>query len=265
MRVTATIITLNEEDNIGAACESVAWADEVLVVDSGSSDATRELARGCGARVIERPWPGFAAQKEFAATAAAHDWIFSLDADERVSPELRGELEALLSGDEAQLADGYRIPRRSFYMGRWIRGGGWYPDHQLRLYKRTRGSWQGAHVHESIRMDSDARIETLRGDILHYSVRDAAHHHRMIGERYAPLAARQMFESGRRTSPLRILLAAPAAFTRSFLLKAGFRDGLAGLCIARFAAHHAFLKHVMLWEMQSGKTRGEGHRSARGD
>ena len=152
--------------------------------------------------------------------------------------------------DGASLADGYRVPRRSFYMGRWIRGGGWYPDHQLRLYRRARGRWEGAYVHESVRMEPGARVETLRGDILHYSVRDAAHHHRMIGERYAPLAARQMFERGRRTSPLKIALAAPAAFARSFLLKGGFRDGLAGLAIARFAAHHAFLKHLLLWEMQ---------------
>ncbi|HWS89749.1 MAG TPA: glycosyltransferase family 2 protein, partial [Pyrinomonadaceae bacterium] len=189
------------------------------------------------------------------ADSAAHEWVFSLDADERVSPELRAEVEALRAAPAERLADGYRIPRRSFYMGRWIRGGGWYPDHQLRLYRRARGRWAGAHVHESVKMDAGARVETLRGDLLHYSVRDAAHHHRMIGERYAPLSARQMFEAGRRTSPLRIAAAAPAAFTRSFVLKGGFRDGLAGLAIARFAAHHAFLKHVMLWEMQKDVNR----------
>ncbi|HEX8473808.1 MAG TPA: glycosyltransferase family 2 protein [Pyrinomonadaceae bacterium] len=253
MKITATIITYNEAENIRAACESVEWADEVLVVDSESTDATRDIARECGARVILRPWPGFAAQKQFAAEAAAHDWIFSLDADERVSTELRRSLEDVLYTNEMQLADGYRIARRSFYMGRWIRGGGWYPDHQLRLYRRTRGRWEGAHVHESVKMDAGARVSTLDGDLLHYSVRDASHHHRMIGERYAPLAARQMFERGRRTSLLRLATAAPAAFTRSFVLKGGFRDGLAGLSIAHFAAHHAFLKHLLLWEMQKGK------------
>jgi glycosyltransferase involved in cell wall biosynthesis len=253
VKITATIITYNEAENIRAACESVEWADEVLVVDSESTDATRDIARECGARVILRPWPGFAAQKQFAAEAAAHDWIFSLDADERVSTELRRSLEDVLYTNEMQLADGYRIARRSFYMGRWIRGGGWYPDHQLRLYRRTRGRWEGAHVHESVKMDAGARVSTLDGDLLHYSVRDASHHHRMIGERYAPLAARQMFERGRRTSLLRLATAAPAAFTRSFVLKGGFRDGLAGLSIAHFAAHHAFLKHLLLWEMQKGK------------
>ena len=250
LKISATIITFNESANIRGACESVAWADEVVVVDSRSTDATREIARERGARVVERDWPGFAAQKQFAAAEASHEWVFSLDADERVSEELGASVARLRESDEARLADGYRVARRSFYMGRWIRGGGWYPDYQLRLYKRTRGRWEGAYIHESVKMCAGARVETLAGDLQHFSVRDAAHHHRMIGERYAPLAARQMFESGRRTSPLRIALAAPAAFARSFILKGGFRDHLAGLAIARFAAHHAFLKHLMLWEMQ---------------
>jgi len=120
----------------------------------------------------------------------------------------------------------------------------------LRFYDRGRGRWEGKHIHESVKMQPGARVGTLSGDLQHFSVRDAAHHHRMIGERYAPLAARQMFEAGRRTTPLRVATAGPAAFARSFVLKGGFRDGLAGLAIARFAAHHAFLKHLMLWEMQ---------------
>lgn len=250
MKISATIITFNEAENIRAACESVAWADEILVVDSRSADRTREIAAVCGARVVERDWPGFAAQKQFAAESASHDWVFSLDADERVSEELRASVEALRARGGVCDADGYRVARRSFYMGRWIKGGGWYPDYQLRLYDRRRGRWEGAHVHESVKMSAGARAGTLGGDLLHFSVRDAAHHHRMIGERYAPLAARQMFEAGRRTSPLRIAAAGPAAYTRSLILKGGFRDGLAGLAIARFAAHHAFLKHLMLWEMQ---------------
>ncbi len=251
LKVTATIIAFNEAENIRAACESVSWADEVLVVDSESTDATAELARACGARVVTRPWPGFAAQRRFADEAARNEWVFSLDADERLSDELRRSIDDLLYTPEDSLADAYRMARRSFYMGRWIRGGGWYPDHQLRFYRRTRGRWVGAHVHESVRMEAGARVETLGGDLLHYSVRDALEHHRMIGERYAPLAARLMFEQGRRTSPLGVASAAPTAFLRSFVLKGGWRDGLAGLCIARFAAHHAFLKNVLLWEMQN--------------
>ncbi len=252
LKITATIITFNEAKNIRAACESVRWADETVVVDSQSTDETCEIARACGARVVSRPWPGFAAQKQFAAQAATHDFVFSLDADERVSPELLTSIERLRA-EESSSADGFRIARRTFYMNRWIRGGGWYPDSQLRLYDRRRGGWQGAHVHESVLMDEGARVEKLAGDILHYSFADAGEHARMIAGRYAPLGARQMYEGGRRTSKFEIALAGAFAFTRSYVLKGGFRDGFAGFCIARFAAHHAFLKHLLLWEMQQGE------------
>lgn len=246
MKITATIITYNESENIGAACESVAWADEILVVDSQSTDNTREIAEQLGARVINRAWPGFAKQKQFAVEQASHDWIFSLDADERVSPELRASIEALHK--RSDLADGYLTARRSYYQGRWIKGGGWYPNRQLRLFNRNDGSWQERQIHESVKLRNGARIDQLKGDILHYSIRDAAHHHKMIGERYAPLAADQMLAEGRRSSYLKIAMAGPLAFLRSYILKGGFRDGLAGLSIASFAAYHDFLKYLLLWE-----------------
>ncbi|HEY3038407.1 MAG TPA: glycosyltransferase family 2 protein [Pyrinomonadaceae bacterium] len=255
MKISATIITFNEEANIRDACESVAWADEIVVVDSASTDKTSEIAEGCGARVIVKDWPGFSEQKQFATDQASHEWIFSLDADERVSAELKRSIAELRKLPAAQLADGYRIPRRSYYQARWIKGGGWYPDWQLRLFRKSRGHWEPRHIHESVKMDASGRVERLSGDILHYGVRDSAHHHRMIGERYAPLAAQQMFEEGRRTSQLKIATAAPAAFFRSYFLKGGFRDGLAGISIASFAAHHAFLKNLMLWEKQKAERR----------
>jgi glycosyltransferase involved in cell wall biosynthesis len=251
MKISATIITFNEESNIKAACESVSWADEILVVDSESTDATRDIAATSGARVIVNPWPGFGAQKQFAVEQANNDWIFSLDADERVSEELRKSIAALAG---APGADGYRVSRRTFYQNRWIRGGGWYPDKQLRLFNRTKGHWKQRHIHESVAMNPDARVEDLSGDLLHYTSPSAAHHHRMIGERYAPLAAQQMFEEGRRTSIVGVASAGPSAFIRSFVLKGGFRDGFAGFTIASFAAHHAFLKHLMLWEKQATDT-----------
>jgi glycosyltransferase involved in cell wall biosynthesis len=250
MKISATIITFNEQSNIKAACESVAWADEVVVVDSNSTDQTRELAEACGARVITNAWPGFGAQKQFAVEQAKHDWIFSLDADERVSDELRNSIQSLRSANESDLADGYEIARRTYYQQRWIRGGGWYPDRQLRLFKKGKGRWKERHIHESVTMNPGARVGRLEGDLLHYTSQDAAHHHRMIGERYAPLAALQMFEDGRRTSVLGVASAGPAAFIRSLILKGGLRDGFAGFTIASFAAHHAFLKHLMLWEKQ---------------
>ncbi len=246
MKISAVIITLNEAEKIADAIDSVSWADEILVVDSGSDDATMSIAAKMGAEVVQRPWPGFAAQKQFAADSARNDWILSIDADERVSDDLSKEIRALDRG-----ADGYRIPRLSYYMGRPIRHGGWYPDRQLRLFDRRKGRWRDRRIHESVEMDAGAATSDLRHDILHYSVDDAGHHHRMIGERYAPLAAEQMLAEGRIASPTRIALAAPAAFLRSYVLKAGFLDGLPGLSIASFAAHHAFLKNLLLWEMQN--------------
>ena len=254
MKITATIITFNEAANIREAIESVDWADEILVVDSESTDTTRELARQCGARVIINPWPGFSKQKQFAVDASTNDWIFSLDADERVSPELKDSIARLRAYDDNQLADGYRIARRAFYMGRWIRGGGWYPDYQLRLFNRRRGHWGDRIIHESVTMENGAHLETLSGDLLHYSMTDSAHHRRMIDERYAPLGAQQMHREGKRTSRLQIALAGPLAFLRSFILKGGFRDGKAGYTIARMASHHAARKHSLLRELQKSQS-----------
>jgi len=251
MQISATIITFNEAENIREACASVAWADEIVVVDSESTDATRDIAAECGARVIVNRWPGFGLQKQFAVDSASHDWIFSLDADERASPELQASIEALRKKNESLLADGYRVARRAFYLGRWIRGGGWYPDYQLRLFKRAKGSWGRRLIHESVRMDPAARIETLKGDLLHYSMRDAEHHRQMIEERYAPLGAQQMFADGKRTSQVVMALAGPLTYLRSLVLKSGWRDGRAGLTIAKLAAHHASLKHAILYELQN--------------
>jgi glycosyltransferase involved in cell wall biosynthesis len=251
LRISATIITFNEARNIRAACESVAWADEIVVVDSESTDNTREIAAACGARVLTHPWPGFAEQKQFAAEATRHDWIFSLDADERLSNELRNSIDELRSVDESQLADGYSIARRAFYMGRWIRGGGWYPDRQLRLYRKSRGYWLGPHIHESVKMDEGARVEVLDGDLLHYTTDNPVEHKRMIEERYAPLGAQKMLEQGKRATSLKVATIGPATFIRSYVLKGGFRDGRAGFEIARMAAYHARLKYELLRELQS--------------
>jgi hypothetical protein len=138
-------------------------------------------------------------------------------------------------------------------MGRWIRGGGWYPDYQLRIFDRTRGRWRERLIHESVSMNEGERVTTVPGDLLHYSMRDTNHHRKMIEERYAPLGARQMFRDGKRTSAWRAAVAGPAAFLRSFLLKGGFRDGRAGLTIANFAWLHASLKHAILSGLQNQK------------
>jgi len=249
VKISAVIICFNEEKNIAEAIESVRWADEILVIDSGSTDGTRSLASTLGARVLVRDWTGFAPQKEFGVRSAANDWIFSLDADERVSPELQEEILSFRNG--TNLADGYRIPRLSIYMGRPIKHGGWYPDRQLRLFNRNKGRWKDVIVHESVKMNANATVKELDGELIHYSVENAAHHHRMIGERYAPLAAEQLHADGKTTSPLRIAAAGPAGFVRAYFLKLGFLDGIPGLAIAAFAGYNSFLKHLLLWEKQN--------------
>ena len=248
MKVSAVIIAFNEDLKITDAIKSVSWADEILLVDSESTDRTVQIAADLGARVIVQPWLGFSAQKQFAIEAAQNDWIFSLDADERVSDELRSEIEAFRR--TAPNADGYRIPRLTYYMDRAIRHSGWYPDRQLRLFNRKKGRWNGRVIHESVSMDTDAKVDNLRHQILHFSIDSPEYHHRMIGERYAPMAAEQMRRSGVRTSAARVAFSGPAAFLRSYILKAGFLDGFPGFCIAKFAAHHAFLKHLLLWRSQ---------------
>src|SRR2546423_9921203 len=249
LKISAVIITFNEEENIRAACESVRWADEIVVVDSESSDGTRDIAASCGAKVIVNKWPGFAAQKQFATNAAINDWVFSLDADERVSPELLTSIEAVRS--ETDRADGYRIARRTFYMNRWIRGGGWYPDYQLRFFNRTQRSWGDRLIHESFKLKAVARIETLIGDLLHYTVRDLAQHQSMIEERYAPLGAQQMLREGKQTSSIKAAISGPSAFIRSYLFKGGFCDRGSGLNIRTFGHPHASLKHKLLLELQN--------------
>jgi glycosyltransferase involved in cell wall biosynthesis len=251
MQISAVIIVGNEEEKIGDAIRSVVWADEVVVVDSESTDTTREIAEGLGARVIVKPWTGFSAQKQFAVDEAKYDWILGVDADERVSPALKDEIQQLQNKNESELPRGFRIPRLSYYIGRPVRHSGWYPDWQLRLFDRRAGRWSSDLIHESFRLDDDAAPGRLTSDIIHLTVDSAAQHHRMIGERYAPLAAEQMFASGRRTSQFRIVTAGPIAFLSTYVLKAGFLDGFTGFCIARFAAHHAFLKHLLLWELQN--------------
>lgn len=250
MKISAVIIAFNEEDKIARAVESVKWADEILVIDSESTDQTREMAEASGARVIVKKWAGFSKQKQFAVDSALNDWIFSLDADEQVSDELKTEI-LKLKNPEKTPADGYKIARLSFYLNRPIRHSGWYPDWQLRFFNRQKGRWKEVVVHESVTVEG--KVEKLPGDILHFSIEDAAHHHLMIGERYAPLSAEQMFISGRKTTPFKIALIGFTTFFQTYFLKLGFLDGLAGFCIARFAAHHAFLKHLILWELQQKK------------
>ena len=244
-KVSVTIITLNEADHIGAAIDSAAWADEIVVVDSGSTDRTTDIAREKGATVLSRQWSGYVDQKNFAAERVSNDWIFSLDADERVPSALAAEVLALLANEPPKR--GYRIPRVTFHLGRWIRTTDFYPDFQTRLYDRRSARWRGQYVHESVSVDGPAG--QLRHDLEHYSYRDLRDQLDRINH-YTSLAAREMHEAGRRAGPLDLALHPPAAFLRNYILRRGILDGTAGLTISIVNAFSVFLKFAKLWELQ---------------
>ena len=255
MRISVAIITLNEEQNIGSALKSVSWADELVVVDSGSSDRTVEIAKELGARTIHQDWLGFGKQKQFAVDQCGHDWILSIDADETVTPELSKEIQSLISESNSAISDAYRIPRKTVYMGKEINHSGWYPDFQLRLFDKNKCRWKDMAVHESIEMEPGSKVGTLKSDLSHRSVNSVIEHYEMIGSRYAPLGAEQMLRDGRTTSSLTIAMTLPLTFIRSYFLKLGLLDGFPGFSIAVFAAYNAFLKHMIVYENQGRRSK----------
>ena len=245
-KLSVTVITKNEAADIEAALQSVAWADEIVVVDSGSTDDTVAIARRYTDRVVPRDWPGYPAQKNHAASIASHDWILSLDADERVTPELARAIQALMAAGPAEA--GYKIPRVTWHLGRWIRTTDWYPDHQLRLYDRRAARWTGRHVHESVSVDG--RTGLLHGELQHFAYRDIADHLETI-DRYTTYAARQMQEDGRQAGWVQLIGHPPLAFLRNYLAHGGIRDGIPGLIVSALNAYYVFLKFAKLWELQA--------------
>jgi glycosyltransferase involved in cell wall biosynthesis len=239
MKISATIVTLNEERNIARAVASLGCADEIVVVDSGSSDQTRSIAAGLGACVIEESWRGYAGQKNYAAARAAHDWILSLDADESVTEALGKEiLEVKKNGPRF---DGYTFPRLAHYLGRWIRHSGWYPDRKVRLYHRGRAQWVGEYVHESVRVNGT--VGELQGDLLHFTCDSLTQHLRTL-DRYTTLAAQEVRARGEEVTFRRLSIDPAWTFVRTYVMQRGFLDGPEGLAIAWMAALYTFLKYA---------------------
>jgi len=246
-KFSVTIITKDEAAHIGDALKGVAWADELIVVDSNSTDETVAIARQWTDRVIVREWPGYVAQKNYAASIASHDWVLSLDADERVTPELAEDIRSTLSGAPAHAA--YRLPRVTWHLGRWIRTTDWYPDHQLRLYDRRSARWTGKYVHETLSVNGTTG--QLGGELQHFAYRDITDHLETI-DRYTAYAARQMRESGGRAGLFQLAGHPPLAFLRNYSARGGIRDGVPGLIISVLNAYYVFLKFAKLWELQLG-------------
>ncbi len=254
--LSVTIITLNEERNLPRAIESVRWADEVVVVDSGSSDRTVEIARELGAKVVHNPWPGYGKQKNFAQRQAAHDWVLNIDADEVVPEDLKKEIEDRLGqmASPGNSPRGFYFPRKTFYLGRWIRHGGWYPNHLVRLADRRAASWTEPSVHEELRIEGE--IGALQNPLHHYTF-SSIHEQILTNLRFSKLGYMDLIKKGQRASVTRLILKPFGKFIETYFLKRGFMDGLPGFIISVNAAHSMFLKYAYLIEarIQDADTR----------
>lgn len=246
MNISATIITQNEERNLPRAIESLRCCDEILVVDSGSTDRTVEIAEKFGARVLDANWRGYAGQKNYASDQAAHDWVLSIDADEALSEDLEAEIWQIKKNGPRY--DAYTVPRMAQYLGRWILHSGWYPDRKIRLFDRRKAKWVGQFVHE--RVVSTGRVGALDGNLLHYTCGSLSEHLKSM-DRYTTLAAEEVVECGKPVGAGRLLLDPPWTFFRTYFLQGGYLDGLEGLAIAYMASLYTFLKYAkarfMIW------------------
>jgi len=246
--LSACIITFNEADRIEACVRSVAFCDEVIIVDSHSTDGTRERAAALGARVIERDWPGYRSQKQFAVDAARNDWVLCLDADERVGDELRAEIE---SWRERGFCDhaGWSVPRITEYFGRFLRHGNAYPDRLVRLFDRRRGGWAGQEIHENTHVAGS--VGRLKGHLEHYSYRSLSDHHQRM-QRYAELMARALHSGGKRCGLGKVLLNPQWRFFRGYVLRLGFLDGWRGLVFALVESNYVRRKYLHLYILSRG-------------
>ncbi len=250
--VSVTIITLNEEAHIARAIESVRWANEVIVVDSGSTDRTVELAKALGARVFHNPWPGYGQQKNFAQSQVTHDWVLNLDADEAVSPELALEIQASLASisNAESATKGFYLPRKTYYLGRWIRHGGWYPNHLVRLADRRVASWSEPNVHEALEVRGE--VAGLNTPLDHHAF-SSIHDQMLTNINFSRLGSKELLSKGHSPSLLKLLLKPVGKFIETYFLKKGFLDGLPGFIISVNAAHSIFLKYAYLFEGQIQK------------
>ena len=248
-RISACVIAQDEADRIGACLESLAFCDEIVVIDSGSTDGTQAICREHGARVIEADWPGWVAQKNRAVEAAQHDWILSLDADERVDGALREALERLRADglDAEGRPRAFEVTRKVIYLGRWIRHGGWYPEWRVRLFDRRHARWGGVDPHDRVEVDGRpvARIE--EGNLEHYTYRSMEDHLRQM-IRFSDAASEELYRQGRRRALASMVFRPPWRFFRMYVLRAGFLDGAAGFVVAVLGSYACFLKYARLWD-----------------
>lgn len=245
-KISATIITLNEEDSIRECIESLKFADEIIVVDSGSKDKTVKVSLDLGAKVIQQEWLGFGAQKQLAVDQAENSWVFCIDADERVSSELNAEIEALKLQDDIN-PNAFNMPRCNRFLGRWLRHGEGYPDHNLRLFHKKHACWSDHRVHEHV--ITEEKVGLLKGDILHES-EDGVFDYLQKQNRYTSLQAEAMFAKGKRSSVSRMLVSPVTRFIKFYFIRRGFQDGAPGLIHVLIGCINSMMKYAKLIELQ---------------
>ncbi len=251
-KISVYMITYNNERTVEKALQSVTWADEIVVVDSFSHDKTMEICRKFTDKVFQRKWPGHRDQYQYAADLTTHEWIMFVDADEEVSSELAKEIRETLNGG-AEGVDGFFVYRRTYYLGRWIRYGGWYPDGEIRLYRRKKGKWEGG-LHAKIEVDG--KVRSLKNQYLHYTYRNISDQIQTI-DRYSSIAIEDMVNSSKSFRLANLIFNPPFRFFKEYVLKLGFMDGIPGLIIAISTAYYAFIKHAKLWEHSFGHPKGK--------
>lgn len=244
--ISVAIIAQNEEDNISNCIKSVNWAEEIVVIDGGSTDKTIEICKELGARVIEHSWPGHIQQKNYAIDRCSGDWILSLDADERASEEMAEFIKQLFKSGEPE-QDGYYFPRKVFYLGKWINHSGWYPDYKLRLFRKDRARWTGYNPHD--RIELEGKSKKAKVDILHYPYKSLTDHLDRINS-YTTIMAGELRDKGKKSNLLKIIFNPYFRFLRAYFLKLGFLDGFHGIIISIISSYYVFLKYLKLWELQ---------------
>jgi len=245
--VSVCIVVQDTADRIRECLESVRWADEIVVLDSGSTDGTPDVCREYTDRVYHQPWQGYVAQKNLCVERARNLWVLSLDGDEALSPELADEIRRELAAHHSD-ADAFRMPRLTRYLGRWIRHGSWYPDRKIRLWRKDRGRWGGEDPHDRVLVEG-ANVRTLRHPILHANYRDISDHVRTV-DRFTTITARGWRAAGRRFRLIPLLARPFFKFFEVYVWKLGFLDGIPGFMIAVHTSYYTFLKHAKLWELE---------------
>ncbi len=242
--ISAFVITYNEAAHIAECLESLDFCDEILVVDSFSEDETVSIAKSYGARVLQHKWEGYRGQKAFGLVSVTHEWVINIDADERISPELKESILSVSSCSDDGI-NGYYINRLVYYLGRWWRNGGWYPEYRLRFFRKSKATWGGTDPHEKVEVEG--KTEKLTGDIYHYTYKNLEDQFERL-QNFSTVAAKEDFIKGKKFSLAKLLISPVVRTLKFYILKRGYREGVAGLVVAMAEGYYTFMKYAKLWE-----------------